>query len=281
MSRALLALVLGLGGCGDTEAPGDAVDALSRRLPLCAPYREIPNAWGYCVYKHAGGFPTAEDVEAMCPSAGDWEASCRHAWVAGRMARGSGVDTDVLLSVCAGNDDCAFELIDFRPEAEVTDQIDRCREHAGRHAEDCVGHALQQWWFAKPDADEVARIAALDSGFPRKIGYQVAVSTFCSGVGSCDGHPDNQAMCETQLDILRRRPDSCPSQKWTVMGHNQGRGAPQGPGPGSSTGGPPTPGAVPAPEDGAPPTPGAGAAAQPPANPEPRRHQPGTIPPAP
>lgn len=283
MRAVVAACLVALGGCfGGDGAPSASApeDAVSKRLPLCAPYRGNANVWGYCVTKHAGAFPTAEDVAALCGTAGEWEPDCRHAWVNGRMQPGSGFSTEELLAVCDGGPDCAFELIDFRMEPEVTDQIAMCKEHAGPFADDCVGHALQMWWIGKPDAEEVARIAALDVGFPRKVGFQVAVSAFCSGVGSCDGHPDNQAMCETQLEIFRRRPETCPSQEWAVMDHNQQRGAPQGPGP--APGGPPTPGEPPS--QGGPATPDDAAPSSPPPAPQPAgppRHQPGTIPPPP
>lgn len=292
MTRALLvatiaAVLVGCDGVGSSAA-GTATEALGKRLPLCEPYRDIPNAWGYCVYKHAGGFPTAADVEALCPTSGDWEDACRHAWVAGRMAPGSGFETSQLLEVCGDNADCSFELLDFRPEAEVTDQIAQCTDHAGRHADECVGHAMQRWWIAGPDAAEVVRVSSLNAGYPRKIGYQIAVSTFCSGVGTCAGYGENQSICETQVDIFRRRPETCPSAEWEVMDHNKDRGVPKGPGPSgpsTPTGDPtgPAPGAADGGLDGTgtqgPPatTPG-----QPPAQPpQPRRHQPGTIPPPP
>jgi hypothetical protein len=200
------ALGLLLVACGGNGAP-DRVPA-DTRLPTCAPYKGMDNAWGYCIYKLAGGFPTRQDVEDLCPQSGAWEDQCRHAWVAGRMQPNSGVSTEDLLAVCAGNADCAFELIDFRPEAEVTDQIARCHEYAGRHGEDCVGHAVQRWWIQDPDADEVARIQALDLGFPRQVGFFVAASTFCAGVGSCAGFIENQRICETQLEVFRRRPET-------------------------------------------------------------------------
>lgn len=294
VGRAVLGL-LALGGVGCGGAGGGAAapgtDALSKKLPLCAAYRDIENTWGYCVYKHAGGFPTKEDVELLCPSAGEWEDQCRHAWVAGRMQRGSGFERSDLLDVCGENADCSFELIDFRYEDLLDDQIALCKAHAGRHGEDCVGHAVQRWWMTKPDAAEVARVAALNVGYPRKVGFFIGASVFCAGVGTCEGHPDTQAICETQVELFGKRPETCPPQQWHVMPHNQGRGAPKGPGPaqtGSQPAGPsggggapqPTGGEGPANPPSTPQTATSGAGPTPPAQQGSRtRHQPGTIPP--
>lgn len=242
MIRTLL-VAFALPGCAGGAGSSVSVPAdVSRRLPACQPYEANENTWQYCVYTMAGGFPSADDVKAICPLAGDWEAQCRHAWVAGRMQPGSGVERDALLLACGdGNDDCAFELIDFRYEERVDDQMALCRAHAGRHAEDCTGHALQRWYMGKPDAAEVARVNTLDTGYPMKVGFWTAASAFCAGTGSCEGIDDNRRQCEIQVGIFRRRPEGCPSQSWQVMPQNQGRGAtpPGAASPGGGHGGSP------------------------------------------
>ena len=270
-----LALAAGvLGACAGAVGGGGASvpEAVSRRLPACQPYEANENTWQYCVYTMAGGFPSANDVEEICPLAGSWEAQCRHAWVAGRMQPGSGVERDALLAACGvGNDDCAFELIDFRYERQVDDQMALCKAHAGRHAEDCTGHALQRWYMGKPDAAEVARVNALDTGYPMKVGFWTAAAAFCTGTGTCGGLEDNRRQCEIQIGIFRKRPEGCPSQSWQVMPQNQGRSA-RAPGAASPSGAP----------AGGPPA-GQAHAPQRQASPAERRgvvHQPGTVPPA-
>lgn len=229
---------LAVAGCAGAPGSGPRVPAeVSRRLPACQPYEANENTWQYCVYTMAGGFPSIQDVEEICPLAGSWEAQCRHAWVAGRMQPGSGVERDALLSACGvGNDDCAFELIDFRYEEIVDDQISLCRAHAGRHAEDCSGHALQRWYMGKPDAVEVARVNNLDTGYPMKVGFWTGAAAFCAGTGTCEGLDDNRRQCEIQVGIFRKRPEGCPSQSWQVMPQNRGRGtrAPGNASPGGS-----------------------------------------------
>ena len=79
-------------------------------LPQCAQYQSSAETYGYCIYKFAGGFPSIDEVNCLCPMAGEWERECRHAWVSGRMNSNSGVDTETLLEVCGENIDCTFEL---------------------------------------------------------------------------------------------------------------------------------------------------------------------------
>lgn len=140
-----------------------------------------------------------------------------------------------LMSVCADNPDCTFEVLDFRPSNEVTVQMDRCVKWAGRFAADCVSHAMQRWYLTQPAADDVARVARVQTRYPDKVGYWVAASVQCRQVGQCpqDTHYlDNH--CLHNVDTFARNPRSCPADKKQPLPHNRGRqshgGAPTHPG---------------------------------------------------
>lgn len=183
-------------------------------IPECDVYRGVPEAYGFCLYKRAGGFPSPEDVERICPLAGDWADECRHSWVAGRMSPDSGYEMEQLLDICGRNADCTFELLDFRPVDEIELQLERCRLYAMRHAPNCTGHAMQRWWMEEqPDAEEVARVASLPSAYPRKVAFWIAVSAQCYDVGSCEGDAGVQAACEAQSSSFERKPENCPPKE--------------------------------------------------------------------
>ena len=303
-----------LSGAAGPAAPAAAtpgsvatVDREGSGIPQCDNYRTMPgDAFGYCLYKVAGGLPDVASVERVCGLAEEWEDECRHAWVAGKMNEDSAYDMDTLLGVCGENADCAFELLDFRPAELIDTQLERCRLHAREHADNCTGHAMQRWLLAGVDAEEVARVAAMPSAFPRKVGFWVAASVQCDGVGSCEGNPAVQAACEGQAEAFRRKPHACPAKTkaplqpgskpaGAVAGFSPGLAGGSG-APGGSVGGPATPGtaaggpAVTGPATpgaptpmGGPGTPPSGGATGPgssgPTTPTPRvHHQPGTIP---
>ena len=195
-----------------------------KNLPQCARYEsEDPDLYGYCIYKYAGGFETVEQVNRLCGLAGKWENDCRHAWVAGRMNVSSGVDMDLLLEVCATNADCAFELLDFRPSNEVSVQIKRCNTHAGIHAGNCIRHAMQRWYYTKPSEAEVARVAAMPTSHPDKVGYWVAAMVQCQGVGECPEGTTLGNQCRSTAENFERVPAGCPAATKQPLPHNRGR----------------------------------------------------------
>jgi hypothetical protein len=206
-------------------APGEPVEAgPTSHLPQCARYEhEDPDLYGYCIYKYAGGFETIEQINVQCGRAGKWEDDCRHSWVAGRMNKSSGVSMETLLEVCATNADCAFELLDFRPSNEVTVQISRCNDHAGKHAGNCIRHAMQRWYYTKPTANDVERIGALPTNHPDKVGYWLAAIVQCQGVGECPESEEVGAQCRSTVDNFSRVPKGCPAATKQPLPHNRGR----------------------------------------------------------
>ena len=273
--------------------PVATVDRAASGIPQCDNYRTMPgDAFGYCLYKVAGGLPDVASVERVCALAEEWEEECRHAWVAGKMNEDSPYDMDTLLGVCGENADCAFELLDFRPAERIDTQLERCRLFAMEHADNCTGHAMQRWLLAGVDAEEVARVAAMPSAFPRKVGFWVAASVQCDGIGTCEGNAAVQAACEGQVEAFSRKPHACPSKtKAPLQPGNKPAGAVAGfagskPGTGGApvggpaTSGPATPGKpTPMGGPGQPPAGKAGAGTGGPKKPTHRvHHQPGTIP---
>jgi len=215
-------------GCGEeppTESPTFSADATGELglpppdggIPQCDLYKDDPDVYGYCIYKFAGGFPNVDEVERLCPMAGDWEKECRHAWVSGRMNSNSGMDMDYLLEICDGNPDCTFELIDFRPNPDVLIQMDYCIKHVGPYTRDCLGHAMQRWWYTAPSTEEVARVATAKSPYPDRIAFYVAASVACSGIGSCDGDPTMKNICLKNVENYKKFPNRCPAQEEKPM----------------------------------------------------------------
>jgi hypothetical protein len=193
-------------------------------LPQCSHYEDQdPDLYGYCVYKYAGGFTSIEQVDIQCGRAGKWEDDCRHAWVAGRMAKSSGVAMETLLEVCADNADCAFELLDFRPSNEVTVQMQRCNDHAGEHAGDCTRHAMQRWYYTKPNEKEVLRIGEFATPHFDKVGYWLAAVVACQGTGQCPENDKSGKFCTSTVATFERTPTACPKAEKQPLPHNRGR----------------------------------------------------------
>ncbi|MBM74003.1 MAG: hypothetical protein CMK59_01275 [Proteobacteria bacterium] len=178
----------------------------------CAQYSDIAEAYGYCVYKHSGGFRTIDEIELFCSAAGSWEPECRHAWVSGRMQK-QDFSTQELIKACGSNPDCTFELIDFRPDPDILVQADLCTRHVRKHIRDCVGHAVQRWWMQEPDEEEIARVLAQPTSVPDKFAYYIAALIQCDGVGSCSGEPYVTRLCLKNVKAFKKDPQSCPKRE--------------------------------------------------------------------
>ena len=91
--------------------------------------------------------------------------------------------------------------------------MDYCIKHVGPYIRDCLGHAMQRWWYTAPDAEEVARVAAVKSPYPDRIAFYVAASVACSNVGSCDGDPTMNNICLKNVANYKKFPNRCPAQE--------------------------------------------------------------------
>ena len=185
----------------------------------CAKYKDLGESYGYCVYKHSGGFRNVKEIDLFCTSAGTWEQECRHAWVSGRMQPSSGFTIEELLQACGDNPDCTFELIDFRPDPDILVQIDRCTKYVKKHIRDCVGHSMQRWYMSDLTADDITHIMSQASSVPDKVAYYVAASVQCDGIGSCSGEPYVERLCRKNVKQFKTKPNQCPAKTEKKM-HN-------------------------------------------------------------
>lgn len=188
-------------------APVVPATALPLSIHRCGPYHRSSGAFSFCVYKQAEGLASADEVAEICPLAADLEGECRRAWVAAHV--GTALDADALIAVCGSNDDCVLEVLDARADPDLAVQVARCDEKGGPFAGDCVVHAAERWARARPDAAEVARIAALATAWPDRLGYALATVVTCQGTGRCTGDPDAQRACEETVARILQEPSLC------------------------------------------------------------------------
>ena len=198
------------GSEGEPALP--AVTDLDVFMP-CAKYKDMGEPYGYCVYKHSGGFRNTKEIDLFCSGAGSWEPECRHAWVSGRMQPSSGFSIEDLLQACGDNPDCTFELIDFRPDPDIVVQIERCTKHVKKHIRDCVGHSMQRWYMSDLTEEDVKHIMSQASSVPDKVAYYVAASVQCDGLGSCSGEPYLERLCRKNVKQFKTKPNQCPPKE--------------------------------------------------------------------
>ena len=207
---AALTALLVLSACGGEPAAPPPPPDLPPELARCGRYTAMPDAFGYCLTRGAERLPSVEALEAVCPLAGDLEAECRRVWVSGRRSVESGFSTAQLLAACGPFPDCAFELLDFRPASDPFEQIDACRRYAGPYHADCVVHAMERWWRARPDAEALAAVSARRTDYPSQVGAWVGTAVACQGVGRCGGDPAAAEACEAAVARFSADPGSCP-----------------------------------------------------------------------
>jgi hypothetical protein len=103
-------------------------------------------------------------------------------------------------------------------DPDLATQLGRCTAHTGLHVEDCVGHAIQRWWMGDLSEAELMAGASLAGPYPEKMGFFLAASVACEGVGSCEGaHEAVQMDCERHVENLTRVPENCPSKEKLPM----------------------------------------------------------------
>jgi hypothetical protein len=174
-------------------------EAVARR---CGPYADMPDVYGYCVAKLAGGLAEAAD----CTAAGAWEDRCRAGWVEARLA--GATDTETLLAAC-GEADCRLDVLDHRAEDALLAQVERCGAWAADNAPHCVSHAVQRWRAGHPSAADLAAIASWDGILADWLGHHLAEAVICDGVGSCAGSATLQAACERASAALVAGESAC------------------------------------------------------------------------
>ena len=180
------------------------------QLSGCQDYLDLPEVYGFCLVQWAGRGQGRRSVDEMCSEAGDWEDECRVAWVTSRAGEHSHWETDLLLDACppaAG--DCRFEVLDKRPNRDVSVQIQLCFERARAYSGDCVAHALERWVRTRPSPDEIETVAQ-SAIAPDRIGQYVATLKVCFGIiDECVGSEAVVTECERRLDQLVAKPEVC------------------------------------------------------------------------
>jgi len=172
--------VLLLVACSSGRASRPSV--VASPLPVCATYADNIDAYAFCVQRQAARWTDAAPARAMCEALPPEDAgACRAAWVEERLHSATPTPYDTLMGMCQGLDDCSFNVIDSFPSPDGTEQVKRCREHTGRFAEDCVGHALQRWAQRVPDEDAIQAMAVYAGDYPWAVGTWIGVLRWCGG----------------------------------------------------------------------------------------------------
>ena len=141
----------------------------------CAAYLDIgtgPHA--VCTRRHARTLATPAEVHAACARlVPDDEHACRADWAIAHVA--GPTPTATLLEACDDAPDCAFYVVDHRPEPDVFLQAARCAAHAGRYQRDCLGHAWERWARARPDPVALRDAASRSADGGRSAGLALGV----------------------------------------------------------------------------------------------------------
>ncbi|MEC7985741.1 MAG: hypothetical protein VX278_11300 [Myxococcota bacterium] len=162
----------------------------------CQKYEKGTDAFGFCLYKNSETMMSIPDVQAYCAYAGKWQSQCIYNWVVTKIAPDSGYATEELLQLCGDIKDCAFRVVDLRPQDDVLEQLRLCKSYVRRNVKDCSMHAMVNWWKQQPDAADVARLMQVSSEPLEEYGYYLAVRIHCDGVGTCAGSPVMNQRCE-------------------------------------------------------------------------------------
>ena len=188
-------------GSTATEAAGPAD---------CAPYVGT-STWGLCARTAAVQAPTIEAMVALCAGAGQWEGTCRDAWVE-QQFHNPLVDRAMLLRACGGEPDCAFKVLDHRPNLHLPSALDECARWARPYANDCAGHVLRRAYPIGPEEAGALRVEAptwTASHAAAWIGATVACIPDTESTCE-DAPPSERPRCESFASHLRAHPEGCP-----------------------------------------------------------------------
>lgn len=109
----------------------------------------------------------------------------------------------LLLTVCGAAPDCAFLVLDTRPEGTYTEQVAECDALTGPLAEDCAGHAAQRFLSFTP-SDAELRVAE-DAPHGRSLNSMLPDYMLRTGRSSCPDLGSMTAACSAALHALRAR----------------------------------------------------------------------------
>lgn len=191
---------------GDTTGQ---VATVERTLASCAEYRQLPEVYGVCLAERVMSLGSAAEVGDLCPQAGRWEEACRQAWVDHQVRMHSAVSRTDLLAACGPNADCAFQLLEASPAADVLDQIRACETYVRAYESDCIGHALHRWVDARPPATDAERVLTGAPGHAPQIASFLGMSEGCGGTMACAGDDTLVALCRSSAETYRQNRVRC------------------------------------------------------------------------
>ena len=96
-------------------------------------------------------------------------------------------------------------------------QIEYCANYVRKHIRDCVGHAMQRWWYGKPDETELKRVMKNPAPVPDRVAYYAAAVVQCSGKGTCMGEASLRRICEKNVRYFKKHPEKCPHNEEIKM----------------------------------------------------------------
>ena len=172
----------------------------------CERYAEMPDVYGFCITSMAGGLSSS----AACEAAGRWQDRCRTVWVEARLHPSSGATAQDLLVAC-GDADCRLDVLDFRAEPALLDQVEWCGQWAAENAPHCVSHAVQRWRAERPSAADLIAIASWEGVLADWLGHHLAEAVVCDRLGTCSGSSAVQEACERAAEALRSGRSTCHS----------------------------------------------------------------------
>ena len=177
----------------------------------CMRYSARPDFFGFCLYQVAQRGEGSLGAEHLCEGADTWETDCHDAWTIARARPDTSWTIDALLAAC-GSIDCRFEVLDFRPHPNITDQIQRCAEHTGRFGGDCAAHGMDRWLKGAPTEEEFNSIRDLEH-FPDRIGHYMGLSVGCFNIGECGTGTGTEVdiRCNLTVTESEENPELCRS----------------------------------------------------------------------
>ncbi len=131
----------------------------------CAQYAGNEATWSLCIADGARIISAVAEARTRCDLAGVFDKECESSWIGSAMRRGTPVED--ILGFCR-DDECRLLVLDASG-LPWPERLPICRE-AGRFAEDCARHVLQDWKEAEPSLEDVEVLMAVDRGYPKSVG---------------------------------------------------------------------------------------------------------------
>lgn len=195
----ILAVLVACQGAGPMPVAEVRAEVVEAAPTECQGYASFVESFEICVARLAPGLDSVDEVNRHCPLAGGMELDCRWRWITTHLDQGRPIDE--LLAACGSFDDCRLTALDKNPSWSIDEQLDRCKQYAGKYGFDCASHAMQRWYATLPTHENMTWLANHGGPWPDVIGNYVAAAIACDGLPGCVGTPDVLRACETALPI--------------------------------------------------------------------------------